>query len=250
MKEYFKQMKKLYGDKACIGLCFIASANVKKTGCLGYPFSKPILYVYGNKGCGKTTFVKALTRCDSYYTRGKEPSDTSRYIYNNCLIQGPKYIHIEDVNNNSFAYTLSNGYGGAGSYLIASGRYDISEDIALFSKSIVIDLSREEAFSPQEKEDFNILKFIKDHTNDFFHYNFNFENGEHIRNLLKAHSVLEKTIGDIEGRIRNNYLLLLTAYYDFSPIFPYSEKETIEILTNNARRQNDYLNKKNARHAQ
>lgn len=35
MKEYFKQMKKLYGDKACIGLCFIASANVKKNRLFG-----------------------------------------------------------------------------------------------------------------------------------------------------------------------------------------------------------------------
>ena len=235
MKQYYEYLSQFYGDKGLLGLFYLASTKLPN---LNNFFNAPILYIYGEKATGKTEFVNFIFK--EWYTR-MTFKQTSLPTFRNLLKSNAHLIHIDDVDTElgiEWTETFKSVYDPiqSGKRLIISGQVNLTKEVALFSRTIFIDLSRVFPFTEEQEWMFKAMSFIRDKAY-FWTYKYKEDEARAIRCLLKADRIIENICANAEHRFKESYKSLLTAYFYFEDLFPVNEGKAVEIVVSNLERQ-------------
>ena len=244
MIQYFKEFKYVFGNPGIIGLCYLAKTMLPDNEKY---WQNPILYVTGVKASGKTEFINSMLRL---YTETERDSanfghckyESLRHIFreqNTNL----KCLHIDDINKPltlEWTEFIKSAYDSFyRKYLFISGYQDLSNDVALYSRTIHIDLDNLYLHQPDNfdaREAFKAFLYIRDNA-QFTLFKFRPNHLHFLKSTVEAEIIIHDLRPDAEERLKSNYASLLAGYIYFADIMPFTVKEVVNVLISNLDRQ-------------
>ena len=244
MIQYFKEFKYVFGNPGIIGLCYLAKTMLPDNEKY---WQNPILYVTGVKASGKTEFINSMLRL---YTETERDSanfghckyESLRHIFreqNTNL----KCLHIDDINKPltlEWTEFIKSAYDSFyRKYLFISGYQDLSNDVALYSRTIHIDLDNLYLHLPDNfdaREAFKAFLYIRNNA-QFTLFKFRPNHLHFLKSTVEAEIMIHDLRPHAEERLKSNYASLLAGYLYFADIMPFTVKEVVNVLISNLDRQ-------------
>lgn len=244
MIQYFKEFKYVFGNPGIIGLCYLAKTMLPDNEKY---WQNPILYVTGVKASGKTEFINSMLRL---YTETERDSanfghckyESLRHIFreqNTNL----KCLHIDDINKPltlEWTEFIKSAYDSFyRKYLFISGYQDLSNDVALYSRTIHIDLDNLYLHQPDNfdaREAFKAFLYIRNNA-QFTLFKFRPNHLHFLKSTVEAEIMIHDLRPHAEERLKSNYASLLAGYIYFADIMPFTVKEVVNVLISNLDRQ-------------
>lgn len=251
MIQYFKEFKYVFGNPGIIGLCYLAKTMLPDNERY---WQNPILYVTGVKASGKTEFVNSMlknyTETEIYSAKfGHCKYESLRHDFreqNTNL----KFLHIDDINKPltlEWTEFIKSAYEPFyRKHLVISGHQDLSNDVALYSRTIHIDLDNLYLHQPDNFDAREALKaflFIRNNA-ELRLFQFRPNHLHFLRSTVKAEIMIQDLCPNAEDRLKSNYASLLAGYLYFADIMPFAVNEVVNALTYNLNRQDTQLKKR------
>ena len=274
--EWSQLLIQVFGDNAIAGICFLV-ASVFRDIVFKHVNSFPLLFLFGPKGTGKTTFRNALHRLFGNYgpndaiglgsssspkgfarklaqiKNGLQPFEEYKNGIGNLLIEmlkniydGIGYERAQTTNDNRTHSTLVN------SSVILGGQEMPSKENALFSRVIMLTFSKTK-FSDSEKKAFrdleeaitdglgNVLLEVLEHREEM--------EKKFAQAFSKVYGHLRKYEGTnvMEERTLSNVAALLAPFLVLSELleFPFDYKSAFKFITDRISEQHRQMSKTN-----
>lgn len=245
MIQYFREFKYVYGEYGIIGLCFLAKTFMPDREKY---WKNPILYIKGRKASGKTELLKSILKlverdCKTLSFNTVRYETLREELHDGSFV----YAHIDDINKPlcvECKELIKSAFDKLyDKFLVISGTQDLYDDIALYSRTIHLDLDSLPIYeynNQSAKEAFRAFLFIRNNVLIREH-TFRYDGHNFVKSAVKAEIVKEKFFPMAEERLKNNYASLLSAYYYFSDIMPFTEQEAISAIINSLEAQEKRL---------
>ena len=273
LQDYVSQLISVFGDNAKVGFSFLL-ATLFRDVIVAQTKSFPILNIFGPKGSGKSELGHSLM---SFYICENTPPNIQNSTLPaladavaqcaNALVHLDEFKNTVDLDKREFLKGLWDGAGRnrmnmdkdkkrevtkVNSGVIVTGQEMATADIALFSRFIFLSFPKSE-FSPEAKKRFDKLKDIRklgcSHlTLEILKYRPQFEAGFREAYQKVANDVQEELSKvTVEDRIRNNWLVPLSAFYVLAPMLklPFTYHDLLNIVTKGIINQNSQTKKNN-----
>ena len=271
-----RQIIKVFGDNAKVGICFVVAAVFRDL-IFAHANSFPLLFLFGPKGTGKTTFRQSFTRLFGNYgpndaiglgsasspkgfarklaqvRNGLQAFEEYKNRINPSLIEmlknvydGIGYERAQTSNDNKTHATLVN------SAVILGGQEMPTKENALFSRVVMLTFGKTK-FSDEEKKAFgalermiapglgNVLLEILQHREMMVNsFSFHFAK---VYNHLRQ----DKTTNSMEERTLNNVAALIAPFLILKDVldFPFDYKEIYHVFRSRIELQHKQMTKTN-----